>query len=162
LCQVFCYSNKKLTNTNCLPALHGALQGGRERRQRTLCCSAAHPHSPTPGCSYSATSGLAAGPWCWVRRGAGFPQVQTRLPLIYSLWLSLVGRQGSRPLCRLWLCGSSYLPMPTLLPLGQGEQRSILEMQPPRKHRAVMAQLGTTAPRFPPPPPSHPRLSLRS
>lgn len=57
----------------CLPALRAALQDGRGRRQTTLCCSAAHPHSRTPGCSCSATSGLAAVPWCWVRRWTGIP-----------------------------------------------------------------------------------------
>lgn len=54
-----------------LPALRATLQDGRGRQQMTPCCSAAHLHSQTPGCSCSATSGPAAGPWCWVGRQTG-------------------------------------------------------------------------------------------
>ena len=72
--------------SHCLPALRAALRGGRGPRQRTPCCSAAHLRSPPPSCSYSATSGLAAVPWCWVRRQQESPSgKRPRLPLSHRV-----------------------------------------------------------------------------
>lgn len=100
-----------------LPALRAALRGGRGRRQTTLCCSAAHPHSPPPGCSCSATSGLAAAPWCWARTREGIPfSREPQAPLSHTPQLPEWEWKGAEALCRLWLHGSSCLPSPALLP----------------------------------------------
>ena len=53
---------KHAGQVTCLPAPRAAQRGDRALQRMTPCCSAAHPRSPTPGCSCSATSGLAAGP----------------------------------------------------------------------------------------------------
>lgn len=110
-----------------LPALHAALRGGRAPQQTTPCCSAARPRSLTPGCSCSAASGLAAAPWCWVR-GTSREFRQSRDPGCPSphptFLLSARGREV-RPHCRLWLGGSSCLPMPVLHPQEQESRKAV-------------------------------------
>ena len=134
----------------CSPALRAAQRGGTAPRQMTPCCSAARLRSPTLGCSCSATAGLAAGPWCWGGDTGEAPSVKrhrlpSATPYSYLGWK----QEEVKPFHRLWLRGSSCLPKPVLLSSGRGEQKSILDVQPRRKHVVVTAQLGAPSSRPP-------------
>lgn len=148
--QEFCHSNKAQTNTADPPVLHVALQGGRERRQRTRCCSAARPHSPTPDYSCSATSGLAVVPWCWVRRGDKFPfrqQTQAAPEPYPTVILSGDTRKLTLAALDVW---TQLLPMPALQPSGRGEQK-YPGYAVPKETQSRSAQLGALSTQIPTP-----------
>lgn len=141
------------------PALRGALPGGRARRRRTPCCSAAHSRSPTPDCSCLVTSGLAAGPWCWVGRGDRFPfrQQPQAAPEPYpGVLRSGDTRKGTLAALDVWSDSSPCRP---------SSFRPRREKDPgcagPKETQSRSAQVGALSTQTPPPPPP-PRCSLRS